>query len=140
MKKLVSISVLIITFMLGAMSPIDKPTIYERFYPDFSQNEFNSLLGKKVIFKYQYIIGLQKYRVVSYPIDAEKNPIHFLRIGDTGKFVSVEKVLENKNPAWRKIMKNCPLLIKWDEKNAAGKEMFTCADRFTNRVFWEVEK
>lgn len=147
MKKLVLISVFFATFLIGAMSPIDKPNIYERFYPGYSQNEINSLVGKKVVHQYNdynfikfHRRGiLQGYRMMKYPLETERNSSETLNNGNIGKFISVEEVLVTKNPAWRNVLKNCPLLIKWDEKNADGKEMFSCAYRFADRISLKIE-
>ena len=147
MKKLVSISVLLAAFLIGAMSPIDKPTIYERFYPDYSQDEINSLVGKRVVHQYtdynfirfRHRGILQSYKMVKYPFETERNSAEFLTNGETGKFIGLEEVLATKNPVWRKVLNQCPLLIKWDKKNTEGKDMYSCSYRFSDRISLKIE-
>jgi hypothetical protein len=62
-----------------------------------------------------------------------------LQNGETGRVVDLQKIMEGKNVNLQKIMKNCGLLVKWDEKNKYGQDMFSCYGRFASRVFLEFE-
>jgi len=137
MRKLVSIIVFSAALFVGVFSlPVDTPTIYEKFYPTFSQDEINSLIGKRVI-----------NRSKTFWLPGRKFPLHnegnltteVLQNGETGRVVDLQKALEGKVVNLQKVMKNCGLLVKWDKKNNDGRDMYSCQGRFSSRVFLKFE-
>ncbi len=136
MRKLVSIFIFSAALFVGVFSiPVNTPTIYEKWYPTFGQDEINSLLGKKVVNKSNTWQPDRKYA-----LDTEGNiPVEILQNRETGRIVDFQKVMAGKNINLQKIMKNCGLLVKWNEKNKRGQDMFSCYGRFASRAFLEFE-
>jgi len=126
MRKLVSIFIFPATLFVGLFSvPPDTPTLYERIYPSFSQAEANPLLGRRVRNKFfsQRFVGMK------YPMNTNgKRVIEKVQVGETGQVVGLYK---------RDI--GFGLLIKWDEQNKDGEDMFSVDNRFSARVFLEFE-
>ena len=58
---------------------------------------------------------------------------------ETGIFVETKNELRLKEPFWQEVMRNCALLEKWDKKNEDERDMFSCTDRFTNRLFLQIK-
>lgn len=136
MRKLVSIFVFSVALFVGVfLMPVYTPTIYEKLYPTLGQDEINLLLGKRVINKSNtWQLGRK------YPLDAEGNmTTEVSQNGETGRVVDLQKLMEGKDVNLQKIMKNCGLLVKWDEKNKRGQDMFSCHGRFASRAFLEFE-
>ena len=122
--------------------PINNPTIYEKIYPSLSLSEVNSLLGKKVINNSgdKSFIGLHYPLGMKYTLDAERNVAAEVgKSGETGIVVDLHEFMKTKDSAWQKLLANCSLLVKWDEKNEDGRDMFSCHGRFSSRVFLEFE-
>lgn len=137
MRKLVSILIFSAALFVGVFFlPVDTPTIYEKIYPVFSQDEMNLLIGKKVSNK----PVTERWRGWKYPVD-DKGSINsvVLQDGETGTVVDLQKVLNGKSLRWQEAMKNCGLLVQWDAKDKDGRDMFTCNNRFTSRAFLKFE-
>lgn len=143
MRKLVSIFVFAAALLIGLfLLPSNTPTVYEKFYPSLSQYEVNSLLGKRVVNNphEKSFIGLKYPLGMKYTLDADKPTIAEIgRAGETGNVVDAREFLKNKNSDWKRLLANCNLLVKWDEKSVDGREMFSCHGRFSSRVFLEFE-
>ncbi|MCY7347788.1 MAG: hypothetical protein LH614_16440 [Pyrinomonadaceae bacterium] len=143
MNKLVSIVVFSAALFVGVFClPANTPTIYEKLYPSLSSDEINLLLGKRVINNsgkknfagFMYPLGMK------YTLDADaKMMAEVGRNGEMGEVVSLQEFMKVKDPAWRKLLKDCNLLVKWDEKNEDGRNMFSCHGRFSSRIFLEFE-
>ncbi len=148
MRKLVSIFIFSAALFVGVFFlPVDTPTIYEKIYPDFSQDEMNLLIGKKVSNKAdtgqwlgrKYSLDIEfNPRGRKYPLDDKDNMIaDVLQDGEKGTVVDLQAVLKDKSVFLQKVMKNCGLLVQWDAKNKDGRDMFSCNRRFTSRAFLE---
>lgn len=126
MRKLVSIFIFAAALFVGLFSaPPDTPTLYEKIYPSFSQSEANSLFGRRVRNKFfsQRFVGMK------YPMNkAGKMVAEKVQIGETGQVVGLYK---------RDI--GFGLLVKWDEQNKDGEDMFSVDNRFSSRVFLEFQ-
>ena len=126
MRKLVSTFIFSSALLVGVFSvPPDTPTLYEKIYPSFSQSEANVLLGRRVRNKFlsKRFVGMK------YPINTpEKFAAEKLRMGETGQVVGLYK---------RDV--GFGLLIKWDEQNKDGEDMFSVDNRFSSRAFLEFE-
>lgn len=140
MKILVSISVFTIALMIGCLQPTTTPTLYEEMYPRLTQNEIQSLVGKKVINKYYKInnYGFGQPRGAKYSLAEKESEGGFLKDGDTGEVVNLSDTLNKIHPVWRKLMRNCGLLVKWDEKSARGNDLYSCHGRYSKRIGLEV--
>ncbi len=138
MRKLVSIFAFSSALFAGVFFlPVDIPTLYEKIYPVFGQDEINLLVGKKVTNKLSYSARQRGWK---FPLDGEEKLIaEVLQNGETGTVVDLQKVLDGKSVGLQKIMKNCGLLVKWDEKSKDGRDMFSCHGRFSSRAFLEFE-
>lgn len=142
MKILVSILVFLTALLIGGFLPTNSPNIYEKIYPDLTQGEINKLIGKRVINKsnLRNIIGLKYPSGMKFTLETgENSKAEIAENGETGTIVELDKQLSVREPFWREIMKNCGLLVKWDKKSSAGKDMFSCHDRFTKRLFLEIK-
>ncbi|MGI8884111.1 MAG: hypothetical protein ACR2IA_07695 [Pyrinomonadaceae bacterium] len=142
MKKLVSISVFMTTLFIGLFLSTNTPTIYEKLYSQLTQKEVNDLMGKRVINKFNdhNIIGLKYPLGMKFTLEPEGNvKAEIVQNGETGTIVDIKKELLMKEHFWREVMKNCGLLVKWDKKNKDGKDMFSCDNRFTKRLFLQIE-
>ncbi len=137
MRKLVSIFVFSAALFVGVFSlPIYTPTIYEKLYPVFSQDEINSLVGKKVTNK--TVAG--RWCGMKFTLDPEGVlTVEFFQNGETGTIVDVQNEMSGKDVMLQKIKKNCNLVVKWDKKNKDGRDMYSCDGRFSSRVFLEFE-
>jgi hypothetical protein len=137
MRKLVSIFVFSAALFVGVFSlPVYTPTIYEKLYPAFSQDEVDSFVGKKVTNK----TDAWRWRGMKFPLDIKgDSTAEFSQNGETGRVVDVQNEMTGKDIRLQKIMKNCGLLVKWDKKNKDGKDMYSCDGRFSSRVFLEFE-
>ncbi len=126
MRKLVSIFVFAAALFVGVFSmPMKTPTIYERFYPTFSEKEAKALLGKRVKNKYysKELVGMK------FSLNAETNYISEpVQVGETGEVFML-------NP----LPNGYGLVIKWDKKDKYGRDMFSYDGRFSSRVFLEFE-
>jgi len=135
MRKLVSIFVFSAALFVGVFSiPVYTPTIYEKLYPTLSQDEINSLVGKKVVNR----SNTWWRRGMKYPLEGNMNG-EVSQNGETGRVVDLQKVMKGKDINLQKIMKKCNLLVKWDEKNKRGQDMFSCHGRFASRAFLEFQ-
>ncbi len=126
MRKLFSIFIFAAALFGGLFSvPSDTPTLYERIYPSFSQSEANSLLGKRVRNKFfsQRFVGMKYPMNTTGKMAAEK-----VKIGETGQVVGLYK---------RDV--GFGLLVKWDEQNKNGDDLFSVDNRFSSRVFLEFQ-
>lgn len=141
MKILASISVFIITLIIGCLQPTTTPTIYEKIYPSLTQVEIKPLIGKKVINKTnKQIIIDPKYTIgIKFTLNSDDPNGEMLQNGETGKIVSLPKTLEIKTPFWNKVMKKCGLFVKWDKKSLNGNDMFSCHSRYTKRLYLEIQ-
>ena len=137
MKKLVSISAFAAAFLIGGFLPINTPTIYERMYPTFSNDEINLMVGKR----FTYRSGAWRQRDMKYSLDAPQGmTVEVTQRGETGRIVDLREVMAGKDVNFQKVvMKGCNLLVKWDEKSKDGKDMFSCYGRFSSRVYLEIE-
>ncbi len=143
MRKLVSIFVFAATLLIGLfLLPSNTPTVYEKLYPSLTQDEVSSLLGKRVANNQdgKSFIGLKYPLGMKYTLDADKPGIAEIgRDGETGIVIEVRDFLKTKDRHWQKLLGDCNLLVKWDEKSADGRNLFSCHGRFSSRMFLEFE-
>ena len=141
MRKLISIFVFSAALFIGLFAlPINTPTVYEKLYPSLSQNEVNLLLGKKVVNNSgnKSFVGLKYPLGMKYTLDSSaKVTAEVGRSGEMGVVVDLQKFMKVRDPDWEKLLVNCNLLVKWNEKNIDGRDMFSCHGRFSSRVFLE---
>ncbi|MGI8668998.1 MAG: hypothetical protein ACR2J3_04020 [Aridibacter sp.] len=139
MKILVSISVFTIALIIGCLQPTTTPTLYEKTYPRLTQNEIQHLVGKKVIYRYYKITnyGFGQPLGAKYSLAEKVSEVGFLKDGDTGEFVNLY-TLNKIHPVWRKLMRNCDLVVKWDEKSVKGNDLYSCYGRHSMRIDLEV--
>ncbi len=143
MRKLVSIFVFSTALFVGVFSsPVYTPTIYEKLYPAFSQDEVDSLVGKKVTNTNSRVRRGMTFQIYTMKFQLDTKGVlnaEFAQSGETGKIVDVRNEMRGKDVRLQEIMKNCNLLVKWDAKNKDGQDMYSCDDRFSSRVFLEFE-
>ena len=143
MRKLVSIFVFSVALFVGVFFlPANNPTIYEKLYPSLNSDEINLLLGKRVINNSgkKSFVGFMYPLGMKYTLDADTRMMAEVgRSGETGEVVNLQEFMKVNDPAWQKLLKDCNLLVKWDEKNEDGRDMFSCHGRFSSRVFLEFE-
>lgn len=140
MRQLVSIFVFSAALFVGIFSlPVYTPTLYEKLYPFFSRDEVDSLVGKRVTNK----TDAWRRRGMKYSLDTKGVPIvlnfEFAQSGETGRIVDVQNEMRGKDVTLQEILKNCNLIVKWDEKNKDGLDMYSCDNRFSSRVFLKFE-
>lgn len=140
MRKLASIFVFSAALFVGIFSlPVYTPTIYEKLYPSFSQDEVDSLVGRKVRNK---TIDRQR-RGMKFPLGIKDAKVdltfEFAQSGETGRIVDLQSEMKGMDVGLKGVVMNCNLLVKWDEKNKDGRDMYSCDNRFTSRVFLEFE-
>jgi len=123
MRKLVPILIFAATLFVGVFSsPMENPTIYEKFYPTFSEKEAQTLLGKRVKNKYlsKELVGMK------FSLNAETNFISEpVQVGETGEVFRLNPLPKG----------GYGLVIKWDKKDEYGRDMFSYDGRFSSRVF-----
>ncbi len=128
MGKIVSIFVFSLSLLAGLfIAPVESPTFYERIYPHFSKAEANYLLGKGVRNKY---LSTQKDLVgMKYSLNVEENFVaEKVQVGETGKVVEVAEMPNGYI-----------LIVKWDQKDEYGRDMFSMDGRFSSRVFLDFQ-
>lgn len=126
MREIVSMFIFTTALFIGIFSvPVNTPTIYEEIYPLFSRAEANYLLGKRVRNKF----FSEEFASIKYPMNAEENFIcEKVQTGETGQVIALQEINHG-----------FILLIKWDEQNEYGRDMFSYDNRFSSRVFSEFE-
>lgn len=139
MRKLVSFFVFSVALFIGLFSiPLDTPTLYEKLYPSFSQSEADFLLGRRVKNKslgkairgMKYPVNFNdRFVVMKYPVNKKGKMVsEEVQIGETGQVIGLYK---------RDV--GFGLIIKWDEQNKDGEDMFSVDNRFSSRVFLDFE-
>jgi hypothetical protein len=128
MYKLASMFVFSMTLFIGiSCLPVKTQTIYERFYPNFTRKEADSLLGRRV--KNIYFDESSSGYGMKYPLNAEENFIvEAVEVGETGQVIALQEINQG-----------FILFIKWDKQNKFGKDMFSYYGRFSSRTSLEFE-
>ncbi len=143
MRKIVSIFIFSAALFIGTFFvPVNTPTLHEKLYPSLSPSEINLLLGRKVTNNPgdKSFGGLMYPLGTKYTLDADGDMMAEVgRNGETGEVVNLEEFMKVKDTNWQKLLEECNLLVKWDEKNEDGRDMFSCHGRFSSRVFLEFE-